>query len=239
MTTSIFINYRRDVDGGFAGRIYDRLCQCFAGQEIFFDIDGIRPGLDFEEVIHREIVGAKLVVVVIGPRWLDCGSEHGKRRIDQPDDFVRVEIETALSLGKLLLPVLVDDAEMPSARLLPASLAGLGKRNAVHVRHHSFARDVGGLVTSIEWLLERGHVGTDTTMRAQRADKNVVPAQPNAEGSTNIGRDAKQRDVAHHTAEESTRWQSAQSGISSFDVSPSWQPLHDRPRRNPPAKGKS
>ena len=109
----IFLSYRRDDSAGFAGRLADALETEFGAGSVFRDVDDIRPGEDFIQAIefHLREVGA--VLVMIGPHWLVTGAE-GQRRLDDPRDFVRQEIQAALASGKPLIPLLVGGASMPS-----------------------------------------------------------------------------------------------------------------------------
>ena len=113
----------------------------------------IEPGVDFAEEISRALTACQVVVAVVGPAWLTATDESGRRRLDDPDDFVRLEIETALAYGVRVIPVLAHGAVMPGRDDLPESLAGLAHRNALFIRHESFRSDVGQLVAAIERVL--------------------------------------------------------------------------------------
>jgi len=92
MSGQIFISYRRDDSSAFAGRIYDRLISRFAEDQISFDVDNLDPGVDFVEAIEASIDSSDVFLVVIGRRWLASADEEGQRRLDNPDDYVRLEI---------------------------------------------------------------------------------------------------------------------------------------------------
>lgn len=131
----IFMSYRRDDSRAYAGRLYDRLVYEFGQDSVFKDVFDIQPGADFPAVIAREIAASDVVLVVIGTRWLTITDRAGVRRLDDPADFVRVEVETALAQeGKLIIPVLIDGAAMPAPSDLPTSLRGLAYRNGVVIR---------------------------------------------------------------------------------------------------------
>jgi hypothetical protein len=131
----IFMSYRRDDSRAYAGRLYDRLVYEFGQDSVFKDVFDIQPGADFPTVIAREIAACDAVLVVIGTRWLTITDRAGVRRLDDPADFVRVEVETALAQeGKLIIPVLIDGAAMPAPSDLPTSLRGLAYRNGVVIR---------------------------------------------------------------------------------------------------------
>src|SRR5690606_32211272 len=102
---AIFLSYRRADAPAAAGRLYDRLARHFGAAQVFRDIDTIEAGEDFERAIEDAIAGASAVLVVIGPRWVDM-RENGVRRLDDPADYVRREVELALEADTLLVPVL-------------------------------------------------------------------------------------------------------------------------------------
>src|SRR5690242_19795643 len=146
----IIVSYRRQETSHLAGRLYDRLADRFGAGQVFTDVDAIEPGVDFAEEISRAVATYQVLLAVIGPNWLTTTDEQGRRRLDDPDDIVRLEIEAALARGVRVIPILVEDAVMPSQQDLPESLAGLARRNALLVRHESFGSDAGRLVTAIE-----------------------------------------------------------------------------------------
>jgi hypothetical protein len=146
----IFISYRRHETSHLAGRLYDRLADRFGEGQVFIDVDTIEPGVDFTEEIFRAVAACKVLVAIIGPGWLASADERDGRRLDDPDDIVRLEIEAALARGVRVIPVLAEEAVMPGRKDLPESLAGLARRNALRVRHESFRSDAARLVTTIE-----------------------------------------------------------------------------------------
>lgn len=150
MPEKIFISYRREDSSAAAGRIYDRLIQSFPPNSIFMDIDTTDLGADFAEVIENHLANCTVFLAIIGPRWSDARDVKGARRLDNPNDFVRLEIAAALNKKKIkLIPVLLDGAEMPGADDLPEPLKGLSRRNAVLIRHERFNDDVDALVKAI------------------------------------------------------------------------------------------
>ena len=119
MTGKIFINYRRGDDPGNTGRLFDRLQDVFEPEQLFIDVDNIAPGLDFVRVLNDRVAECDVVLAVIGKSWVDARDTRGARRLDDPDDFVRIEILSALSQGKRVIPVLVGEAQMPRPDELP------------------------------------------------------------------------------------------------------------------------
>jgi hypothetical protein len=146
----VFISYRREDASGMAGRLYDRLAARFGEDQVFMDVDRIGLGVDFAEVISQAVSTCDVLIAVIGQRWLTAVDEDNKRRLDDPDDFVRLEIEAALARDIRVIPILVEGAPMPRSRQLPDSLAKLARRNAHSVRHESFHQDASQLLTEIE-----------------------------------------------------------------------------------------
>ena len=149
----IFVSYRRQESAHLAGRLYDRLASRFGEGQVFIDVDTIEPGVDFAEEIFRAVAACTVLLAIIGPDWLAAADERGDRRLDDPDDIVRLEIEAALARDVRVIPILVEGADMPERPDLPESLAGLARRNALHIRHDSFRSDAGRLVTAIERIL--------------------------------------------------------------------------------------
>lgn len=156
----IFVSYRRQETAHLAGRLYDRLADRFGEGQVFIDVDAIEPGVDFAEEIFRAVAACTVLLAVIGPGWLTAADERGRRRLDDPSDFVRLEIEAALSRGVRVIPVLAEGAVMPAREDLPGSLAGLAHLNALWIRHESFEADAGRLVAAIERVMAAR--GTDT-----------------------------------------------------------------------------
>jgi hypothetical protein len=159
MSGGIFISYRRGEGGASAGRLYDRLERDFARHQLFFDVDAIPPGVDFVELLHREVDACDVLLVVMGRGWLDIRDEEGARRLDNSEDFVRIEVARGLSAGKRVIPVLVDGALMPRADLLPEQLRPLTRRNAVRLAHESFKTDCERLVRSLKDMLAEIETG--------------------------------------------------------------------------------
>lgn len=156
--TSIFISYRRADSMAYTGRIYDRLVNAFGARHVFKDVEDIPPGEDFRSVLDKALTVADVVLIVIGPQWLMLTDDEGKRRLSDVNDFVRIEVETALKRSDVLvIPVLVNNATMPSADSLPAALKDLAFRNSVVVRNDpDFNPDINNLITAIEKRVKGG-----------------------------------------------------------------------------------
>jgi hypothetical protein len=154
MSGQIFISYRRDDSAGFAGRLYDRLHDRLPQNKIFIDVDSINPGIDFVEAIEKSVGACDVLIAVIGKHWLISADEEGRRRLDNPKDFVRTEIATALKRGIRVIPVLVEGASIPRDNDLPDDLKALARRQALGVSHDRFRADADRLVGAVEQALE-------------------------------------------------------------------------------------
>ena len=150
----IFINYRRQDCPAHAGRLADALESRFGKDSVFMDVDTIAPGDDFVERIEQAIGGCDIVLALIGDDWLSVTDVAGARRIDDPDDFVRLEISSALARDDVrVIPVLVEGARMPSSRDLPEALAALSRRNGIELTDARWRSDTALLIGSIERTL--------------------------------------------------------------------------------------
>ena len=146
----IFISYRRDDSADVSGRIRDRLAEDFGSSAIFTDVDSIPLGVDFHDYIDRYVGQCEVFLPVIGKDWLLALDDEDQPRLDDPQDFVRLEIEAALRRGIPVIPLLVRQAEMPEAGELPASMAELARRNGLPVRPDpDFRRDMERLISGI------------------------------------------------------------------------------------------
>jgi hypothetical protein len=152
--TSVFISYRRDDSAGDAGRLADALEARFGKARVFRDVEDIPAGEDFARAIDRALAQADTLLVVIGREWLTASNSAGRRRLDDPQDFVRLEIESALAHGIRVLPILMRGAAMPVADELPESLRPLTRIQAHELSDSRWDYDVRRLVEVLE-----GHSG--------------------------------------------------------------------------------
>ena len=146
-TARVFLSYRRDDSKHAAARIAERLDERF---QLFMDVDAIQPGMDFTAVMASAVGESDVLVAVIGSGWLDASDSMGRRRLDDPSDWVATEIGAALQRRIMIIPVLVDGAQMPSRSELPPALAALSSRQALRISHETFAADTARLVAAIE-----------------------------------------------------------------------------------------
>ncbi len=134
LATSVFVSYRRADSSDVTGRIFDVLTSKFSKNLLFKDVDSIPLGADFRSVISEAVGQCKVLLAVIGPDWLDIKDEQGNRRLDHPEDYVRLEIAAALHRQIPVIPVLVEQASMPPADRLPQDLQELSYRNGIPIR---------------------------------------------------------------------------------------------------------
>src|SRR5262245_54434959 len=153
MPNKIFINYRREDSLDAAGRLHDRLAQTFGDKNIVMAIEDLPAGVDYAKYVGDQEPARRGRLAIIGPTWLDAKDASGSRRIDDPDDFVAIEITAALARNIRVIPVLVDGARIPTVGELPDPLKGLARRQAVDVGQLQFGRDAEALVERVREAL--------------------------------------------------------------------------------------
>ena len=180
MAGKIFINYRREDSIGTAGRLHDRLAQSFGRDKLFMDVDHIPAGVDFVKHLDSQVAECDVFLAIIGPNWLKAKNERGRRRLDDPEDFVTIEIAAALARDIRVIPVLVDGARIPRADKLPDTIKPLVRRNAVEVRNAQFGRDAESLIERVREALGLPTVSDEAAVARGREpldDKTVGPGQ--------------------------------------------------------------
>ncbi|NJN40522.1 MAG: toll/interleukin-1 receptor domain-containing protein [Gammaproteobacteria bacterium] len=170
----IFLNYRRADTSGHAGRLTDLLDARFGSGTVFRDVESIDAGTDFVHAIQQAVGRARLMLVLIGNTWATMTTSDGARRLDDPEDFVRIEIATALGQGIPVLPVLVEGARLPAERDLPTDLTPLARVQAVELTEARWRYDTDGLVDTVTRVAriepgERTEPGYGAGARAARA----------------------------------------------------------------------
>jgi hypothetical protein len=165
--SGVFISYRREDSPGHAGRIFDRLRTRLGSDLVFMDVDAIEPGADFGAAIESAVGSCDALLAVIGPGWVSAAARDG-RRLDDPHDFVRLEIVGALKRNVRVVPVLVDNAEMPIPDELPDALKPLARRNALVLRDSRWDADIDELVLSVERLITRRNEATGRPIKLAR-----------------------------------------------------------------------
>jgi hypothetical protein len=166
----IFISYRRDDSAGYTRAIYDQLAERFTQERIFMDVDAIEPGLPFDEVINQAVSRCEILLVIIGKRWMEQQPGVGPR-INDPKDFVRLEIAAALSRNVRVIPVLLDGAGMPTEEALPEPLRALARRNAIEISNTRFKSDVDRLVEAVSKVL--GESNAPPTQKRSRSPRTM------------------------------------------------------------------
>lgn len=171
----IFISYRRDDAAGYAGRLEEALEARLGAGAVFRDVQDIPPGEDFVHAIVQRLAAAQAVLVLIGPRWAGAGPD-GRRRIDDPADFVHQEVAAALASSARVVPVLLPGAQMPAAAELPAPLQPLARRNAMALSEAHWPADVARL------LQLAGHAAPAAAEDAAAPGPRPPPGRPRRTG---------------------------------------------------------
>jgi hypothetical protein len=181
----VFINYRSS-DEPFAALFLDkRLTERFGRGQVFRDSRTIRPGMYFPAEIQRALDQCRAMIVVVGERWLRNGSD-GRRLIDRPGDYVRMEIAEALRRNILVVPVLVGDVSLPAASALPADIAGLTSRQYLHLRARSAEHDASRLVDELVDLLGEAGLRASRPARPRRRRAESRAATPRQAAPVNF-----------------------------------------------------
>ena len=204
----IAISYRREDSTPVAGRLHDRLRAEFGDENVFMDFDSIPYGVDFREHIHSTLQRADVVVAVVGPGWLG-GQKEASRRIDDPTDFVRLEIAGALQRGIPVIPVLVDNTPMPKSDALPPDMQAFAYRNALLLNtgidfHHHADRLVAGIRRLLQSVPTKPTITPDEpkqTKAVGRAEAVLAHSEskdeqgPNESTSANVTPDVDQEEL--------------------------------------------
>lgn len=188
----IFISYRRDDSAGYAGRLYDRLVAHFGVDRVFMDVEGIEPGTDFVVAIEKAVASCRVLIVLIGDEWLNVTDAAGRRRLDDPHDFIRLETSTALARDIRVVPVLLDGTPMPAMEALPRELQPLVRRQAVELTHKQWEATSGELIRTLEKILNASAEPPADELAPAAAAANTpdiataAPAPPPGPASTTV-----------------------------------------------------
>jgi hypothetical protein len=144
--TKVFISYRRDDSGGYSRAIYQHLVQQFGTNAVFMDLETLKPGRDFADEIKHTLAESRLMLVLIGKDWMGPKAD-GTYRINDPKDFVRLEVALGLQQDILVIPILLANASMPNEAELPDDIKALLLHNAVQVTHPRFTADMEGVLS--------------------------------------------------------------------------------------------
>lgn len=207
MANPVFISYRRSDTTGEAGRLADSLESLLGADCVFRDADDIEAGDDFEDVLKRELADTQVIVVLIGKKWLAELSS----RLSRPErDFVHIEIATALRLGKRVIPVLLQGADLPAATALPDDLRALLNRQALSLRDEAWTQDAGRLADAIgrpyAWglLVLRAIAFAAATVVATKYAVSALA--PNADNQLDLARGLIIALLALYTGVEAAVW---------------------------------
>ena len=139
---TVFISYRRETVSGEARLLFNDLVTRLGKDSVFMDVDSIALGRDFRGVLHDMLTSCDLMLVLIGKNWADIKDESGRVRLENPQDFVRLEIEAALKRDIVIMPILVQGAHMPAPEQLPSEISNLAYRNGFELSHIRWESDV-------------------------------------------------------------------------------------------------
>ena len=177
----IFLSYRREDAAPYARLVQRELSERIPDARVFFDIDSVEAGMDFSEAIREALVSCAVFVTLIGRQWATLADEEGNRRLDDPGDYVRLEVETALERGIRVIPVLVDRASPLKAKQLPSNLRKLARLHAVELSHDRYEFDVSRLLDLIQRALgaSAGPVGQSPHAMNDKAVAGPRDVRPN------------------------------------------------------------
>jgi hypothetical protein len=168
---AIFISYRRDDTEGEAGRLFDDLTRAFGNENVFMDVAGISPGMDFRRAIENNVASCGVLLAMIGPSWVSITNAAGERRLEDPNDFVVLEIASALKREVPVIPVLVHGAHMPTPDQVPETLKELPYHNSVELSHGRWNSDVQLLIQALASYV------TPNPAEAQEPVHAAIPVQ--------------------------------------------------------------
>jgi TPR repeat protein len=202
----VFICYRREDSAGFARLIYDRLTQKLGHESVFFDVDNIPPGLDFVDILSERVGQCDALIAVIGKNWASSRYLDDQPRLEDPHDFVRIEIEAALARKIRVIPILVDGATMPRPDDLPDSLKKLTRRQGIEISHTRFDSDVERLTRALSLLegelRQREAAESERVAREERDKREAADAVAKAEQARQLGNAEAERAIEEQRARE-------------------------------------
>lgn len=173
--SGIFISYRREDSAGHSGRLFDRLRERFGKDHVFMDVSAIEPGVDFVEAIDSAVGSCDALIVVIGRKWLSCTDAAGNRRLDDPKDFIRLETAAALRREIRVIPVLIQDATMPTEKDLPEDLLKLARRQAIEISDGHWESDTEVLIEALIKVLP-GEAKPSPVEKTPEPSSSITPA---------------------------------------------------------------
>ena len=194
----IFLSYRREDAAPYARLLQFQLRERLPNVPVFMDLDSIEPGLDFAQVIRQAVESCALLVVLIGRQWMTLVDEEGRRRLDNPDDYVRFEVQTALERDIRVVPVLVDGARPLQQQQLPVDLTKLARLNALELSYGRYEYDADRLIHLIERVLDASRATGNAGQKSVSTDSAAAPTVRHAHDPTNSN---AQRETAQRRPE--------------------------------------
>jgi hypothetical protein len=182
MAAGIFISYRRDDSRHFAGRLFDSISKALPNARVFRDVQSIHPGEDFVDVLNEQLESCQALLLVIGPNWLKVG-DSGRTNLHNPNDYSRLEIETAIRRNIPLIPILVDNAEMPTHDQIPECLSQLKRQQYIRINDEHYSLVVEDLVSQLSKLVAPVSLGDQLDHPT-----GAVRANTSATNDSSIGR---------------------------------------------------
>ena len=176
--SSVFISYRRQTAAGEARALFNELAARLGRNAVFMDVDSISLGRDFRSELQKTLAACNLMLVLIDKEWATAKDEAGQIRLENPSDFVRLEIEAGLNRDIVVTPVLVKGAQMPTAEQLPAEIRELAYRNGFELSHGRWESDVREMLRRLE-LDDRergGQVEPDRSALRQKRSATEIPS---------------------------------------------------------------
>ena len=203
----VFINYRRGPATPYARQLYEKLSARFGVDNVFWDVDTIQPGMDFVDFIRQAVGLCQVMVSVIGPGWLEASDPDGRRRLENPEDFVRLEIEAALDRKIRIIPVLVGDGTVPRSTDLPSTLAPFVRRNAVEISDSRWDYDTGRLLRVLDRVEaeERAKLAEAEAAQQTEEERARAAAEAQAEAERRAEQERARAAEAERLAEEERR----------------------------------
>jgi len=160
MSRPIFLSYRRADSAAATGRLNDAIGRRFGTEAVYMDTSATAWGEEWPTALQTAITSARIVIVVMGPNWIREDDDFGRRLIDKPDDWVRREIELALGARKVILPLLVDSADMPPREAFPPEIANITERHAIAMRLDTWDQEIDGVLDRLAPLIAERADGT-------------------------------------------------------------------------------
>jgi hypothetical protein len=172
----IFISYRRHDSAYLAATLSDKLQQHFGPNSVFFDVDNIPLGVDFRKYIGDAVGKCDVLLIIIGDQWVGTVDRKGNRRLDDPSDYVRIEIESALKRNIPIIPVLVEEATMPAPADLPETIQSIAFRNAAEIRAgRDLRQHIEQLIQGLEALIKPASPDVQVEANQKATPLEVTP----------------------------------------------------------------